>query len=150
MPPDRFTHTVRVKAPLEHAWTVLQQPETWGEIAGVERVYEAAHHPNGNLSGYRFQAEAGRRLYEGTARTVEADPPSLMVVTVDTPEVEGTITTELSSANPHGTEMTVSLRLRARGILAAVFFPIVSHAVGSGFNRQIEDIAQRMERSAPL
>jgi hypothetical protein len=43
--------------------------------------------------------------------------------------------------------MTVSLRIRARGILAAVFFPIASKAIGSGFSRQIEEIARRIENT---
>ncbi len=149
MSPDRFTHTVVVASTLERAWAVLQEPETWGEIAGVQEVYDATHHPDGTLHGYRFVAEAGRRLYEGRAETVEADAPSLMVVVVDTPEVEGTITTELRDSNPHGIEMTVSLKLRARGILASVFFPVVVRAVGSGFAGQVEAIALRMERRGP-
>ncbi len=84
--------------------------------------------------------------YEGSAVTVEADAPSLMVVTVDAAEFEGTITTELKPSNPHGTDMTVSLKIRARGILAIMFLPIVSKAIGSGFARQIDEIARRIEK----
>ena len=85
------------------------------------------------------------KKYEG-GQTVEADAPTLMVVTVDAAEIEGTITTELESSNPHGTNMTVSLRIRARGILAAMFFPVVSRAIGSGFSRQIDEIAARIDQ----
>jgi carbon monoxide dehydrogenase subunit G len=145
VPPDRFTHTVHVAAPPERAWAILQEPETWGEIAGVQRIYDASHHPDGTLRSYRFLAEAGMKPYEGSARTIEADQPSLMVVTVDTAEIEGTITTELQPSNPHGTDMTVSLKIRARGILSTMFLPIVSKAIGSGFSRQIDDIARRIE-----
>lgn len=145
MAPDRFTHTVHVDAALERAWAVLQEPETWGSIAGVERVYDASHSPDGTLRSYRFLAEAGMKPYEGSAQTIEADAPALMVVTVDAAEIEGTITTELRSSNPHGTEMTVSLKIRPRGILAALFFPVVSNAIGSGFPRQIDEIARHME-----
>ena len=126
---------------------MLQEPETWGAIGGVQRVFDARHHPNGTLRSYRFLAEAGRKPYEGSASTVEADEPSLMVVTVDAAEIEGTITTELTPSNPHGTEMTVSLKVRARGILAVMFLPLVSKAIGSGFARQIDDIAQRIEET---
>lgn len=145
--PDRFTHTVHVNAPPERAWAELQEPETWGGIAGVERVYDASYNPDGTLRGYRFLAQAGMKPYEGSARTIEADPPVLMVVTVDAAEIEGTITTELQPSNPHGTEMTVSLRIRARGILAVMFFPLVSKAIGSGFARQIDEIARRIEKT---
>jgi carbon monoxide dehydrogenase subunit G len=146
VPPDRFTHTVHVSAPPERAWAVLQEPETWGAIGGVQRVFDAEHHPDGTLRSYRFLAEAGMKPYEGSARTVETDAPSLMVVTVDAAEFEGTITTELQPSNPHGTNMTVSLKIRARGILAIMFFPIVSKAIGSGFSRQIDEIAGRIEQ----
>ncbi len=145
--PDRFTYAVHLDTTPERAWATLQEPETWGGIAGVQRVYDATYHPDGTLSGYRFLAEAGMKPYEGTATTIEADAPSLMVVSVDTAEVEGTITTELRSSNPHGTEMTVSLRIRARGILGAMFFPVVSRAIGSGFSRQIDEIARRIEKA---
>jgi hypothetical protein len=85
--------------------------------------------------------------YEGSAKTIEADPPALMVVTVDAAEFEGTITTELQSSNSHGTDMTVSLTIRPRGMLAIMFFPIVSKAIGSGFSRQIDELAERMEKT---
>ena len=74
---------------------MLQEPETWGGIGGVEQVYDASHYPDGTLRGYRFLAEAGLKPYEGSAHTIEADAPALMVVTVDAAEIEGTITTEL-------------------------------------------------------
>ena len=147
MAPDRFTHTVHVNAPPERAWAVLQEPETWGGIGGVEQVYDASHYPDGTLRGYRFLAEAGLKPYEGSAHTIQADAPALMVVTVDAAEIEGTITTELHPSNPHGTDMTVSLRIRARGILSAMFLPIVSRAIGSGFSRQIDEIARHMEQA---
>jgi carbon monoxide dehydrogenase subunit G len=145
--PDRFTHTVHLNASPERAWAVLQEPETWGAIGGVQRVFDASHHPDGTLRSYRFLAEAGKKPYEGSASTIEADAPSFMVVTVDTAEIEGTITTELTPSNPHGTDMTVSLKIRARGILAIMFLPLVSKAIGSGFGRQIDEIARRIEQS---
>lgn len=149
MAPDRFTHTVHLNALPERAWAILQEPETWGAIAGVQRIYDATYHPDGTLRSYRFLAVAGMKPYEGSARTIEADKPSLMVVTVDTAEIEGTITTELQPSNPHGTDMTVSLRIRARGILSTMFLPIVSKAIGSGFPRQIDDIGRRIEGNQP-
>ena len=147
MATDRFTHTVHLGTSPESAWAILQEPETWGAIGGVQRVFDAQYHPDGTLRSYRFLAEAGMKPYEGSAETVEADAPVLMVVTVDAAEIEGTITTELQPSNPHGTDMTVSLGIRPRGILAVMFFPIVSKAIGSGFARQIDEIARRIEKT---
>lgn len=146
MSPDRFTHSVHVQAPPERAWGVLQEPETWGAIAGVERIFEAHHHPDGTLQSYKFLAAAGPRLYEGKAQTLQADAPLLMVVVVDTPEVEGTITTQLTPHNPHGVDLTVSLKLRPRGLLGTVVYPLVAQAVGSGFAEQVDKLAERIER----
>ena len=147
MAPDQFTHTVHLSTPPERAWAVLQEPETWGGIAGVQQVFDAEHNRDGTLRSYRFLAEAGRKPYEGSARTIESDAPALMIVKVDAAEIEGTITTELAPSNPHGTEMTVSLRVRPTGILAIMFFSIVSEAIGSGFSRQIDEIAERIENA---
>lgn len=113
----------------------------------MQRVFDAEHNPDGTLRSYRFLAEAGMKPYEGSAHTIESDAPALMVVTVDAAEIEGTITTELTPSNPHGTEMTVSLRVRPTGMLAIMFFSIVSKAIGSGFSRQIDEIAERIEKA---
>ncbi len=145
MAPDRFTHSVSVDTSLESAWQVLQQPETWGTIAGVERVYDAHHSPDGVLRSYRFTVKAAGKTYEGTAKTLQADAPTLMAVTIDTSEVIGTITVELAPSNPGGVDMTASLKMKARGMLSMLVFPVIAAAVGSGFPRQIEDIAARME-----
>lgn len=145
MSPDRFTHSVKVDTDLEHAWTVLQDPETWGLIAGVERVYDAHHSPDGTLRDYKFTVLTAGRTYEGQARTHNADRPSLMAVTIDTSEVIGTISVELGPSNPGGTDMTASLKMQPKGLLSAVVFPIISRAVGNGFAGQIDAIAARME-----
>ena len=144
MAPDRFTHRVKVDASLDHAWQVLQDPETWGMIAGVERVYDARHSPDGTLRGYRFTVNAAGKRYEGTAATHNADRPSLMAVTIDTSEVAGTISVELVPSNPGGTHLTASLKMRPKGILSTLVFPVIANAVGSGFADQIEGIAAKI------
>ena len=149
MSPDRFTHSAKVDADREHAWEVLQDPETWGLIAGVERVYDAHHFPNGTLRDYRFTVMTAGRAYEGIAKTHDADRPSLMAVTIDTSEVTGTISVELSPSNPGGTDMTASLKMQPKGLLSVVVFPIISKAVGNGFSEQIEAIAARMASDTP-
>jgi hypothetical protein len=88
------------------------------------------------------------RAYEGVAKTHHADEPSLMAVTIDTSEVTGTITVELSPSNPGGTDMTASLKMQPKGLLSVVVFPIITRAVGGGFAEQIEAIGARMEGSA--
>jgi len=145
MAPDRFTHSVKVDADPAHAWTVLQDPETWGVIAGVERVYDAHHSPSGTLLDYKFTVAAAGRTYEGQARTHDADEPTLMTVTIDTSEVLGTITVELNPSNPGGIDMTASLKMQPKGLLSVVVFPIITRAVGGGFAEQIEAIGARME-----
>jgi uncharacterized protein YndB with AHSA1/START domain len=147
MAADRFTHRVKVDVPPDQAWVTLQDPETWGLITGVERVYDARHSADGTLRSYRFTVNAGGRRYEATAETHDADAPHLMAITIDAADVQGTITVELAPSNPGGTEMTASLKMRPKGLLSMVIFPIISGAVSSGFTGTIDDIAARMEQA---
>ena len=72
---------------------------------------------DGTLVSYRFRASAGGQTYEGRARTSFAEPHRMMVVDVDTPELEGRITVTLEGGNPH-TEVAVELTVRSKGMLA--------------------------------
>lgn len=147
MAPDRFTHRVKVDVTPDQAWETLQDPDTWGLITGVERVYDARHTPDGVLRSYRFTVMAGGKRYEATAETHNADAPSLMAITIDAAEVLGTITVELAPSNPGGTDMTASLKMKPKGLLSMVIFPIISGAVSAGFEGTIDDIAVRMEQA---
>ncbi len=144
MPTHTFTHTAVTSAPVDTAWFALQDPATWGAIGGVDEVYGAHHADDGTLTSYRFRASAGGKTYEGVARTVLAEPHRLMVVEVDTPELEGMINVTLTGGNPH-TEVDVELTVSSKGMLATLFFPVVAAAIGSGFPRSVEDFAARLE-----
>ncbi len=144
MPTHTFTHTTVTSVPVDAAWFALQDPATWGAIGGVDEVYGARHADDGTLTGYRFRASAGGRTYEGIARTTLAEPHRVMVVEVDTPELDGTITVTLEAANPH-TEIGVELTVSSKGMLATLFFPVVAGAIGSGFPRSVDDFAARLE-----
>lgn len=144
MPARVFTHTALTSETVDGAWMALQDPATWGSIGGVDEVYGAHHADDGTLVSYRFRASAGGRRYEGVARTVLAEPRRLMVVEVETPELEGVIKVTLTASNPH-TEVTVELTVRSRGTLATLFFPVVAAAIGSGLPSSVEEFAARLE-----
>lgn len=145
MPPDRFTHTITTTATPQRVWSALQEPETWGNIAGVDRVFDVVHDPEGVLRRYKFLATAGPRAYEGRSETVEVEAPRRMVVDVNTAEVVGSITATVEDCNPPETQVTVEVRLEARGMLAALFFPLVARAVGAGLPRHLDEFRQHVE-----
>ena len=143
VPTRTFTHAAVAPVPVDTAWFALQDPATWGAIGGVDEVYGAHHADDGTLVSYRFRASAGGQTYEGRARTSFAEPHRMMVVDVDTPELEGRITVTLEGGNPH-TEVAVELTVRSKGMLATLFFPVVAAAIASGFPTSVEDFAGRL------
>jgi len=143
VPSQTFTHSATAAVPAETAWSALQDPATWGAIGGVDEVYAARHGDDGTLVSYHFRASAGGQTYEGRAHTALAEPHRLMIVEVDTPELEGRIKVALDGGNPH-TVVAVELTVRSKGMLATLFFPVVAAAIGSGFPTSVEDFVGRL------
>lgn len=131
-------------------WTALQQPATWAGLAGVREVFDPVFDDNGHLKSYRWRAAAGPRHIEGASQVVRSRIPSSMVLEVDANEVTGTISVRLEEPKPRTTILSARLILEAHGVLASLFFPIVSQAIGEGLPAQLELFARRFsERSGP-
>ena len=66
---------------------------------------------------------------------------------LDTSEMAGTITAELSPGNPGGTDAVVEIEIRSKGLLSSMFFPAIKNAIGSGFPQQVSDMGVRLSSS---
>ena len=142
--PDAFIHQAVANVPPPDAWTALQHPSVWEDIAGVEQITDARHDRDGVLIGYRFVVKAGPSSVRGFAKTVEAIAPSRMRMSIESPEIVGEITTLLERIETERTLVTVSVEMRARGLLAQMFYPIVAQAVRTGLPAQVQAFAVKL------
>ncbi|MFO7548739.1 MAG: SRPBCC family protein [Acidimicrobiia bacterium] len=143
MPSERFTHQAVATAPIHRAWEALQRAETWASIGGVDEVFDVEHDDAGHLMGYHFHVRAAGRRFRGKATAVEAVQPGLMAVDIDSSEMLGRITVELTEASEH-TTVTVTVDASAKGILSSMFFGVVARAIGSGLPESVEGFAARL------
>lgn len=146
MPNARFHHHTTAPANIETAWTILQDPATWGLLAGVESITNVTRTTTGDLASYEFIAKAGGRAYPGLAHTVTSDRPAEMAVRIQSREMDGLIATSLSADDDHEVAVAVTLELETKGILSGMFFSVISGVVGAGFPGQVEAIATRFSQ----
>ncbi|NQV08035.1 SRPBCC family protein [bacterium] len=143
MPGDTFSHTAAVNADIPDIWSALQTADTWAHIGPVTKVWDERHDDDGNLAGYRWSADAAGRQWEGTARTEELLVGERMSLTLKSPELRGTLTTDLETTEDGITQLTVTLEARAVGMLATLFWGVVKQAIGSGLPHQVDEFAAR-------
>jgi len=123
----------------------LQDAETWADIGPVERVWDPVNATSGALESYRWSATVAGKEYRGTAKTVAADPGSLMKLALDGGEVAGVLTTRLNAnEDPSHTTVEVVLEVSSRGALSAMFFPLIADAISRGLPDQVEQFAARL------
>lgn len=66
-----------------------------------------------------------------------------MAWSVDTTEVSGTTSVEISPNNA-GTLIAVTLEVESKGLLSTMFFPVIASTVGRGLPRSVDDFADRL------
>ncbi len=135
----QFDHTVAMRSSRRRVWGALQDPDTWAALGPITAVWGAEFADDGHLAGFRWSADGPRKI-EGSAATLQALEPELMVMSLDASEVVGTLTTELQP-NGQGTMLTVVLSVEAKGMLATLFFSVISEALGRGLPGQVEGFA---------
>lgn len=144
MPSANYRHDVQTSASATQAWAALQDPNTWGSLAGVEQIRNAKHDDAGDLLSYDFTALAAAKSYDGKATTVVSDAPYSMAVKISSSEMDGRISIEIIEEDGT-TRGTVSLSLEAKGFLSSMFFTIIKQVVGAAFPQQAENLAGRFE-----
>lgn len=143
MPTSTFHHSVTVDATREEVWDSLQEPDAWRAVGPVQELWDPAIE-DGVLTGFKWSTNLGGVVYKGTGVAVDATKPDHYSLMLDTSEMAGTITVDLSEANPGGTDVDVTVELQSKGLLSSLFFPVVSKAIGDGLEDQIEEMADRL------
>lgn len=142
MPQETFTHTAVAPAPASEVFATLDDPSTWEEIGGVDRVIDPVIDSVGRLQGFSFEVRAAGKKYVGFATPNERREGELMSWRVDTTEIRGITRVSLTPVDG-GTEVIVTLEVESKGLLSAMFFPVIASTVGSGLPRSVDDFAQR-------
>lgn len=140
MPSATFSHTVTVDAPPSAAWAALQDPDTWSRIGPVSEVDNPSHHDDGTLASFDWFADIGGKRYRGEALGGDYEADRRFTMTLDTSELAGDVVATIDAADS-GTDVTVEITFRTKGMLSAMFFPAIKQALASGFAQQIEDLA---------
>lgn len=142
VPSESFTHTAIASAPAPEVFATLDEPSTWEEIGGVDRVMDPVIDSMGRLQGFSFEVRAAGKKYVGFAKPHERTDGELMSWQVSTTEVRGVTRVALVPVKD-GTEVTVTLEVESKGLLSAMFFPVIASTIGSGLPRSVDEFAQR-------
>ena len=139
MPSATFTHSVVTSASVDTAWKALQEPATWENIGPVASVSDPIYADDGTLTAFSWVADIGGKKYDGDAITTEYLVPENFELTLDTSEIAGDVVATLAPVD-EGSEVTVEITFRTKGMLSAMFFPAIKSALASGYPQQIEDL----------
>ena len=142
-PSATFQHNITIDAPPDEVWDRLQDPHVWNSIGPVQNLWDPVVE-DGVLTGFRWSTDIGGVVYKGTGTATVRERPDAYQLVLDTTEMAGTITVELSQGNPGGTIVDVALELRSKGLLSSMFFPVLSRAIGDGFTDQVDDMAAQL------
>lgn len=146
---DAFSHSIRLAVSPEEAWPRLQHATTWSGIGGIDAVSEARHHPSGVLESFRFVVVAAGTRIRGTATTVEHVEYEMLELSINSTEITGGVTTQLSARDASGTKLRVMLEMRAKGFLAGMFYPVIAQTVARSLPTQVEKFGARLESAQP-
>ena len=147
MPSATFSENVTIDADPSNVWDQLQEPDVWASLGPVQKVWDPIF-DDGVLTGFTWSTDIGGKVYEGTGKAISHQRPDRYELLLDTSEMSGTITAELSAANPGGTEAVVAIELKSKGLLSSMFFPAIKNAIGSGFPQQVSDMGSRLSASS--
>lgn len=139
MPRASFSHSVELtRAPAE-VWKTLQDAATWSGIGPVDNVWEPVHRYDGTLESFQWSAHVGPTSYKGSAVVAEATAPTRMKLDLDSGELNGSLITDIEHSDT--TRLTVTLEVASKGTMGALFFPLISEAIGRGLPEQVEEFA---------
>ena len=148
MPRQTFMHRVLTPADPNEVWVGLQRPETWERIGGVSKVEQPTFDDSGAITGYRFTVSFGGNLHVGTARRSAFTPGRRVSMTIDADQLGGEIDVELEPSGEQ-TAVTVAMTVQSKGFMTAMLFPVITGAIASGFNAEVERFASALVEQRP-
>jgi hypothetical protein len=143
MPAAAFTETVAIDAAPADVWDRLQEPNIWAAVGPVQEVWDPTI-IDGVLETFQWSTNIGGKVYKGVGTATAHDRPDHYRLLLDTSEMSGEVSVNLSPGNPGGTTAVVSIELRSKGLLSSMFFPAIKGAVGSGFPDQVTDMGAKL------
>ncbi len=143
MPSATFTETVEINATPGEVWDRLQEPSIWQSVGPVQKVWDPTIE-NGVLQTFKWSTNIGGKEYKGDGKALDHTRPGHYKLLLDTSEMSGTISVDLTPGNPGGTNAVVAMELKSKGMLSSMFFPAIKKAVGSGFPQQIADMVTEL------
>ena len=147
MPSATFSESVAINVDPPAVWDQLQEPDVWASLGPVQKVWDPIVE-DGVLTGFTWSTNIGGKVYEGTGKVIDHNRPDRYQLLLDTSEMAGTITADLSPGNPGGTDAVVAIEIRSKGLLSSMFFPAIKNAIGSGFPDQVSDMGVRLSSSS--
>jgi hypothetical protein len=136
-----FQHSATTHVTIDHIWSRLNEPATWEDIPGVDRVLDPVFDSDGNLRGFDFETNVGGKTYRGVATPAGREDRRLVAWDVRTSELEGTVMVALSPIGD-GTRVYVRLHVMSAGLLGGLFFPVVAGAIGGGFHATVDHFVE--------
>lgn len=143
MPSATFQHRTTIDAPQDQIWDGLQDPDVWTSIGPVQNVWDP-HFEGGVLSQFQWSTDIGGIVYEGTGTASIQERPDRYQLMLDMSEMAAIITVDLAGGNLASTEVAITVELRSKGLLATMFFPAVSRAIGDALPSQVDAVAARL------
>ena len=143
MPAATFHQTIKVDARADRVWDRLQEPDIWRSIGPVQNLWDPVVE-DGVLTGFQWSTDIAGVVHKGTGTATIQDRPDRYQLVLDTSEMAGTITVDISTGTAGETIVDVTLELRSKGLLSSMFFPVVSRAIGGGLPDQVEDMAAQL------
>ncbi len=143
MPSATFTETVEIDATPGEVWDRLQEPSIWQSVGPVQKVWDPTIE-DGVLQTFKWSTNIGGKVYNGDGKALDHTRPGHYKLLLDTSEMSGTISVDLTSGNPGGTSAVVAIELKSKGMLSSMFFPAIKKAVGSGFPQQVVDMGAEL------
>lgn len=140
MPRETFTHTAVASAPIADVWKALDEPLTWESIGGIDRVVDSVIDAEGRLQSFSFDTMVAGNPYRGEATAAGREELQMMAWNIENSEIAGLISVALSEPDQR-TAIAVTLIVESKGMLAGMFFPVVSKAIGGGLPRSVDKFA---------
>lgn len=136
MPSLTVRHAQTSPTGLADAWAALQRPQVWEAIPGIDRVL-GSQSDGDHLTGFDFEATVRGRAHRGRAKVDGSHPGRSLTLTVETADLNGTVTVRLETV-AGGTRVETTMTVSPTSLAARLAFPMVSAGIERRFPEMVE------------